>query len=433
MTHLNTSPPPKKAKQTKQKDRSVTTATAAAPETPAAPAFNFAAQNNTTVDLFAPAPQVKKLTRRDRHRLLREIEVQRATGTAATREGGTAAGSSAASLLAAAATATGSNRFQAIFDTKEVEQQLATEEARREKKSHGKKQILRHALHPNEEEDARTVFVGNLPNTIQKRAVEKLFKPCGAITAVRIRCQVLEEVGETDKKDVGRAVRVLRGEIKKGDRLSSTAYVLFESAESIASALGKNGLVFHNRHLVVTTLDAESAAYRPETSIFLGNIAYDTTEEDVWGFFQEKGVSDVKRVRLVRDRETGACRGFGYVEFMRPASVEAAIATRGSLLNQRPVRIVHVNKSKDVKAQTTSRREKRREERSSSRGPPQKQQRQEIKRTGATSELPPWAGVATNPRRKMPRDLRPLVEGKVEFKARGPRAPVKRKVRNPEK
>jgi len=95
-----------------------------------------------------------------------------------------------------------SQLFQAVFDTEEVEKQVVAEEARRQKSArHSKKQILRHALHPNEEEDARTVFVGNLPNTIQKRAVEKLFKSCGTITAVRIRCQVLEDVGESEKKE----------------------------------------------------------------------------------------------------------------------------------------------------------------------------------------------------------------------------------------
>ena len=205
----------------------------------------------------------------------------------------------------------------------------------------------------------------------------------------------------------------------------------------------KNGLVFHNRHLVVTTMDVESRAYPPETSIFLGNVAYDSTEEDVWNFFQEHGVPDVKRVRLVRDRESGACKGFGYVEFLHASSVVPAVATRGNKLNGRELRIVHVNKSKDVKAATTSRREKRRNDRSGggSGGRPNDRKRGhrddggavEHKKPRTDSDVPSWAGVMTNPRRKMPKDLRPLVEGKTEFKTRGPRVEVKRKVRNPEK
>lgn len=423
----------------------------------AVPAFNFQPLQKSNVDLFATAPQVKKLTRREKQKLMHNLEMKRAAGNAPDSSKGeqSAKGSKSKSGKDTAASSScaaddsqengerkaKANLFESVFDTKDIEQELAAQEERRNRK-HAKKQVLRHALHANEEEDARTVFVGNLPNTIQKRDVEKIFKSCGSITAVRVRCQVLEELDEKHQ-NLGRAVRVLRGEIKKDDKYSATAYVLFDSAESVAPALEKNGLVFHNRHLVVTTMDVESRAYPPETSIFLGNVAYDSTEEDVWNFFQEHGVPDVKRVRLVRDRESGACKGFGYVEFLHASSVVPAVATRGNKLNGRELRIVHVNKSKDVKAATTSRREKRRNDRSGggSGGRPNDRKRGhrddggavEHKKPRTDSDVPSWAGVMTNPRRKMPKDLRPLVEGKTEFKTRGPRVEVKRKVRNPEK
>ncbi|KAG5492672.1 hypothetical protein JKF63_01251 [Porcisia hertigi] len=429
------------------------------------PSFDFQPLKKSHVDLFAKAPQVKKLTRREKEKMLRELEVKRAeerAGKGENTQGKQRKKSAAVAEVVRTATTSSSGNdrtaankgektkelFETVFDTKEVEQELAAQEDRRNRKR-SKKQVLRHALHPNEDEDARTVFVGNLPNTIHKRDVEKIFKSCGSITAVRIRCQALEELDEKHR-NLGRAVRVLRGDIKKDAKYSSTAYVLFDSAESIALALEKNGLVFHNRHLVVTTMDVESRAYPSETSVFLGNVAYDTTEEDVWSFFQEHGIADVKRVRLVRDRETGDCKGFGYVEFMRASSVNPAIETRGDQLNGRPVRIVHVNKSKEVKAATSSRREKRRIERTGGRGGSEERKRSRsggngdggkrvhqgstnFKKPRVEAGVPSWAGVTTNPRRKMPKDLRPLVEGKVEFKTRGPRAPVKRKTRNPEK
>lgn len=433
----------------------------------ARPAFDFQPLQKSNVDLFAPAPQVKKLTRREKQKLMRDLEVKRAAESAATPAGKKKGGkggqkkdgkdTAVADVVRAAAAAAASSSsvggggaaggkgaksskiFATVFDTQEIEHELAAQEERRNRK-HSKKQVLRHALHPNEEEDARTVFVGNLPNTIHKRDVEKIFKTCGTVESVRVRCQTLEELDEKHQ-NLGRAVRVLRGEVKKDEKFSATAYVLFHSAESIAAALDKNGLVFHNRHLVVTTMDAGSRAYPPETSIFLGNVAYDTTEEHVWNFFQEHGVPDVKRVRLVRDRETGACKGFGYVEFLHAASVAPAVATRGNKLNGRELRIVHVNKSKDVKAVTASRRDKRRNDRSggsSSNEGDRKRGRGDdagasAKKPRGESDMPSWAGVMTNPRRKMPKDLRPLVEGKTEFKSRGPRVEVKRKVRNPEK
>ena len=47
-------------------------------------------------------------------------------------------------------------------------------------------------------------------------------------------------------------------------------------------------------------------------SIYVGNLSYDVTEEDLGKVFAEYG--SVKRVQLPTDRETGRSRGFGFVE-----------------------------------------------------------------------------------------------------------------------
>ncbi|MEM8780656.1 MAG: RNA-binding protein [Cyanobacteria bacterium P01_G01_bin.49] len=47
-------------------------------------------------------------------------------------------------------------------------------------------------------------------------------------------------------------------------------------------------------------------------SIYVGNLAYEVTEEDLTQVFTEYG--EVKRVHLPADRETGRMRGFGFVE-----------------------------------------------------------------------------------------------------------------------
>ena len=108
-----------------------------------------------------------------------------------------------------------------------------------------KRKNLRHAVDKNEDEDRRTVYVGNLINTVDKKDVLKAFKDCGDIESVRIRNQVLE--AETDKKR-GRAVRILRGEVKKGEQFSAAAYVLFKQESSVKAALAKTGLVLVATH-----------------------------------------------------------------------------------------------------------------------------------------------------------------------------------------
>ncbi len=58
-------------------------------------------------------------------------------------------------------------------------------------------------------------------------------------------------------------------------------------------------------------------------SIYVGNLSYEVTEENLNAVFQEYGT--VKRVQLPTDRETGRLRGFGFVEMSTEAEEAAAI------------------------------------------------------------------------------------------------------------
>jgi RNA recognition motif-containing protein len=58
-------------------------------------------------------------------------------------------------------------------------------------------------------------------------------------------------------------------------------------------------------------------------SIYVGNLSYNVTQEDLSKVFSEYGA--VKRVQLPTDRETGRVRGFGFVEMESEASEDAAI------------------------------------------------------------------------------------------------------------
>jgi|SRR6478672_6596950 RNA recognition motif-containing protein len=58
-------------------------------------------------------------------------------------------------------------------------------------------------------------------------------------------------------------------------------------------------------------------------SIYVGNLSYDVTQEDLSQVFAEYGT--VKRVQLPTDRETGRMRGFGFVEMETEAQETAAI------------------------------------------------------------------------------------------------------------
>lgn len=58
-------------------------------------------------------------------------------------------------------------------------------------------------------------------------------------------------------------------------------------------------------------------------SIYVGNLSFEVTQDDLTGVFAEYGT--VKRVQLPTDRESGRPRGFGFVEMETEAAETAAI------------------------------------------------------------------------------------------------------------
>ncbi|KAF8368665.1 hypothetical protein PRIPAC_86494, partial [Pristionchus pacificus] len=69
-------------------------------------------------------------------------------------------------------------------------------------------------------------------------------------------------------------------------------------------------------------------------SVEVGNIPYQTSENDLGNFFSQAG--HVTNVRLVIDRETGRPKGFGFCEFADEQSAQNAISQfNGSDFNGR--------------------------------------------------------------------------------------------------
>jgi RNA recognition motif-containing protein len=72
--------------------------------------------------------------------------------------------------------------------------------------------------------------------------------------------------------------------------------------------------------------------------IFVGNLAFTTTEDELSQLFESYGIVD--RVQIITDRETGRSRGFGFVEMPDTAEATAAIAgLNGSSLGGRPLTV----------------------------------------------------------------------------------------------
>jgi RNA recognition motif-containing protein len=75
------------------------------------------------------------------------------------------------------------------------------------------------------------------------------------------------------------------------------------------------------------------------TKVFVGNISFDSTEQDLHDLFAGDG-RQVENVSIVKDRETGRPRGFAFVEMGSASDATAAIsALDGQDLHGRPLRV----------------------------------------------------------------------------------------------
>jgi RNA recognition motif-containing protein len=85
-------------------------------------------------------------------------------------------------------------------------------------------------------------------------------------------------------------------------------------------------------------------------SIYVGNLSYEATEDDLSKIFAEYG--SVNRVQLPTDRETGRLRGFAFVEMGTEAEESAAIEALDSA--EWMGRDLKVNKAKPREARKPS-------------------------------------------------------------------------------
>ena len=72
--------------------------------------------------------------------------------------------------------------------------------------------------------------------------------------------------------------------------------------------------------------------------IFIGNLPWSTTEEELAQLFEPFGTVD--RAQLATDRETGRSRGFGFVDMPDDAEAREAIAgLNGTEVGGRPLTV----------------------------------------------------------------------------------------------
>ena len=75
-----------------------------------------------------------------------------------------------------------------------------------------------------------------------------------------------------------------------------------------------------------------------ETKLYVGNLSYNTTENDLRAAFAQSGT--VLAVDMIKDRDSGAMKGFAFVTMSTQEEAERAIkALNEKMLGNRPIKV----------------------------------------------------------------------------------------------
>jgi RNA recognition motif-containing protein len=75
-----------------------------------------------------------------------------------------------------------------------------------------------------------------------------------------------------------------------------------------------------------------------ESKLYVGNLSYSTTEDELRTLFAEAGT--VSSVALIKDRDTGQSKGFAFVEMSNQVEAEKAISMfNGRMVGARELKV----------------------------------------------------------------------------------------------
>ncbi|XP_062073581.1 uncharacterized protein LOC133777845 [Humulus lupulus] len=190
----------------------------------------------------------------------------------------------------------------------------------------------------------RTVFVGNLPLTVKKKALIKEFTKFGEVDSVRIR-----SVPITDTKKPRKGAVITKQFHEAADSIH--AYVVFKTEQSAQSSLSHNMALVGGHHIRVDRAcpprkkmkGDEISHFDHKRTVFVGNLPFDVKDEEVYEVFC--GINDmgssVEGVRIIRDPNNNLGKGFAYVLFKTKEAAAAVVRKRNLKLRDRELRLFH--------------------------------------------------------------------------------------------
>lgn len=209
----------------------------------------------------------------------------------------------------------------------------------------------------DEDKLLRTVFVGNLPLKVKKKALLREFSQFGEIESVRLRSIPLLDdktprKGAIMKKQINDAV----------DRVN--AYIVFKAEEFAQASLSHNMAVVGGNHIHVDRacpprkkLKGEnSPLYDNKRTVFVGNLPFDVKDEEIYQLFSSINniKTSIEAIRVIRDPGTSMGKGIAYVLFKTREAANLVVRKHNLKIRDRELRLSHAAASNSTPSKRKS-------------------------------------------------------------------------------
>ncbi|GMF20734.1 unnamed protein product [Phytophthora fragariaefolia] len=180
------------------------------------------------------------------------------------------------------------------------------------------------------------------------------------------------EAVDAEIEDMKRRVKEMEEEAAK----------LSEMQSEVESQMGKNTASSLNEMGAGGAAAASATpAQMDDTSIYIGQVDYGSTPEELQALFQSCGT--INRVTILCDKFTGQPKGYAYIEFASRDAVESALLLNDTMFRGRQLKVTP--KRMNVRARACGACEKRRQK---MKNYPMKRKENEKK---VQKRSPPWA------------------------------------------
>ncbi|XP_010427303.1 PREDICTED: RNA-binding protein 34-like isoform X2 [Camelina sativa] len=185
------------------------------------------------------------------------------------------------------------------------------------------------------------LYVGGIPYQSTEDEIRSYFRSSGVIT--KVDCKMRPEDGA----------------------FSGIAFITFETEDGAKRALAFDRAAMGDRFLTIqqyvkTSTPSiprrkTSSGFAPEmvdgyNRVYIGNLAWDTTERDIRKLFSDCVITSV---RLGKNKETGDFKGYAHVDFKDSVSVAIALKLDQHVISGRPVKICCALKERPAAVEET--------------------------------------------------------------------------------